>query len=97
MAGDITSPVENSRLSHEVAAEHKKLLGYEDDSESVWTGDDVLPKSRKLIPKPSTARGWVFLGLLMALSWFLGGSLGYLSRSGCTEQECVRMTSSYCV
>jgi hypothetical protein len=100
MAGDSASPIQNDFLSPEV--ENKKLLGNYDDCEEdselawTWTGKGVLVQSRKMIPRPSTMRGWIVLSLLVAVALFLGAAFGYLSKSGCTEQQCIRMTSSYC-
>ena len=98
MATDKESHTEDSRPSLQV--EHNKLLGYydggEDDSELTWTEDDGIRQSKKLIPKPSTARGWIFFGLVVTVTSFLAGAIGYLLKPRCTEQECIRMTSSYC-
>lgn len=101
MAVSTASGTEKSRLSLE--AEDKKLLGYSDRSEdelemtSTYTEeDDPSRRSKKLIPSSSTVRRWISLSLQIICIMFVGGVLGYVLRPGCTEQECIRMTSSYC-
>ena len=90
----------NGNILNDCQIEDKKLLGYEDqsenDSESAWTRDDIIKQSRKVIPRPSTIRGWGFLGVLLIATSALSGTLGYLFKQGCTEKECILMTSSPC-
>lgn len=85
-----------------IDAENQKLMGYEgngdssSDSESVWNPDDNFRPSRRAIPTPSSLKGWLFLLLLVIATSSLAATLAYTFKPRCTEQECVRMTSSYC-
>lgn len=95
------SSVEKGRPSLE--AENKKLLGYYDrledelDSTSTWIGeDDTSRQSRKWKPSSATVWRWAIVSLQIICSVLVGAALGYVLKPGCTELECVRMTSSYC-
>ncbi|KAJ5754098.1 uncharacterized protein N7511_008251 [Penicillium nucicola] len=92
------NPRENLRQSSDVS-EHRNLLGaydqLEDKSEEEWVGDERLPRrTRKVIPRPATAKGWVLLGFLVTTVMGLGAVLGFSLKRASTL-ECVRMSSSY--
>ncbi|KAK0760705.1 hypothetical protein N5P37_006902 [Trichoderma harzianum] len=94
------SRAEKGRPSLE--AENKKLLGYYDrledelDSTSTWIGEDDTPRrSRKWRPNSATVWRWAIISLQIICSVLVGAALGYVLKPGCTELECVRMTSSY--
>lgn len=95
------SRAEKGRSSLE--AENKKLLGYYDrpedelDSTSTWIGEDDTPRrSRKWKPSSAIVWRWAITSLQIICSILVGAGLGYVLKPGCTELECVRMTSSYC-
>lgn len=99
MAYGRTSSAGDSRQGFQV--EHKNLLSAYDrledksNSESEWTDDPAPRRARKAIPRPSSARGWILLVLVVAAASSLGVALGYLMRR-LNITECVYMTSSYC-
>lgn len=84
-----------------LANEDKTLLGYEkgqnqDDGESDWEENGLMLTSRTVAPRPLTTRDWFCLVLLMTVVSSLAATVGYMFNKTCTEQQCVRMTSSYC-
>ncbi|KAJ4856547.1 hypothetical protein T069G_09915 [Trichoderma breve] len=94
------SSAEKGRSSLE--AENKKLLGYYDrpedelDSTSTWIGEDDAPRRpRKWKPSSTTVWRWAITSLQIICSVLVGAAIGYVLKPGCTELECVRMTSSY--
>ncbi|OIW27028.1 hypothetical protein CONLIGDRAFT_647147 [Coniochaeta ligniaria NRRL 30616] len=80
-------------------SEDKTFLGYHDrsdeDTDSTYNEETVSQPPRRLIPLPSDVRAWFLLVLSVSIASFLSAGFGYWLRKGCTEKECVRMTSSY--
>jgi len=80
----------------DASTEHDRL------SDEQWNGKEdryITPgERRRLVPRPSTLRGWALLVVVVALAWVLGGAVGFwyaTAQKSCTVLECVKMTSAY--
>lgn len=67
----------------------------EEDYESSCTNQILLDPEKQKIAKSSSFR-WISMGVLSVLAALFGAGIGYSFKQGCTEKQCIRMTSSYC-